>query len=250
VLETLGGNSRFQFDVGEALKTGFYTSGTTGCGKTDIAMYCVDALREEGVNVFIFDPSQDWDARYRSDLLHVSFKAHNPYASVVNNLSELRLSTSIIDISSLTVLQTQEVAEAFAWMLYKHQAELKPEQRKKYFIVYEEAQTVFPQGALRAKRLQNVVRLLTQGRNYKIRIGMITQFAAMLDKDGMKYQRQRYFGWTDEFNDRKYISHFLGDEAAESLKFLKSGEFLYYEPTSGTLKKIRIDPYEIGSKTL
>ena len=239
--ETLGCTSdAFQFDANEAMKTGFYVSGTTGCGKSDIAMYCLDAIAKLGVTCFTFDPTQDWIQRYHFP--RVTFKVFNSSAPIRNDLSSVILSDTVFDISNLTILQTQEVAETFSEMLYRRQASISPERRRRYFVLFEEASNIFPQGSLRAKALQNVVRLLTQGRNYGIRMGLVTQFAAMLDKNALRYCRQRYFGWTDEYNDYKYLKNFLGDDA-EQLKYLEAGEFLYYYPTKGAPQKIRIEPY-------
>ena len=247
--------SEFQFDTEEALKTGFYTSGTPGCGKSDVAMYCIDALRKaeaiplsnsnrvisgEDIHCIIFDPSQDWMERYPAS--HVT--TFN-IGSVRSYIEGIHLNgVEIIDCSNLTILQIQELAELFCRLLYKAQSEIPKDKRKFYFIVFEEAQTEFPQGSMRAKKFQNVYRILAQGRNYNIRVGMITQFAATLDKDAMKYARQRYFGWTSELNDVKYVSHFIGEEEAKALKHFKSGEFIYSFPSENILQKIHIDPYQ------
>ncbi len=231
----------FSFDFEEALKTGFYTSGTTGCGKSDIGMYCADVLRHNGVTVIVFDPSKDWMTRYPIPYV-VNFKVNSSAKPLNGDLSSVKLKDAIFDVSNLTTLQFQELADQFCWLLYKHQAELPPEARSKYFVIFEEAQIVLPEGAMRAKRLQNVVRLATVGRNFGVRIGVITQFAAMVDKSALRYMGQRFFGWTDEWNDVQRISTMVGDEA-EKLKYFKSGEFLYYCPSLGIQDKISIEPY-------
>jgi len=239
LLETL---KPFMFDSEEARKTGFYASGTTGCGKSDIAMLCADALRAADVTVLIFDPSQDWIERYPIDY-HIKFNAPTACSTFNNELPSIKMQDTIFDTSNLTTLQLQQVADKFCFLLYKHQAEQSKATRKLYFIIFEEAQIVFPQGAMRAKHLQNVVRLATVGRNFGIRIGTITQFAAMVDKDLTRYFRQKYLGWTDEYNDVRRLSTLIGEEAL-NLKFLKTGEFLYYKPASGILEKIAILPYK------
>ena len=221
-------------------------SGTTGCGKSDIAMRCVDKLRKQGVICIIFDPSQDWLARYPADqFVKPNTLSGKPF------LAEVRLvGTTVVDISTLTLTQTKTLVENFCENIFLQQAMRMPEKRNFYFVVFEEAQTEFPQGILRAKRMQNVVRLLTQGRNFKIRIGMVTQFAAMLDKDCLKFAKQRWFGWTDEKNDVSYVSEWIGDEQAETLKYFDSGDFLYYFPSHNILEKIHIHPYKQKVKKL
>ncbi len=229
----------FRFDVQESLKTGLYVSGTTGCGKSDVAMYCADELRKQGVTLFVFDPSQDWSKRYPIKTIY-TFK--NPNG--ISHLDQVKLQDGIFDTSTLTVLQYQELADKFCWLLFKYQAELAEEDRKQFFIIFEEAQILLPQGSLMAKRLQNVVRLLTIGRNYKVRMGVITQFASMVDKNSMRFMSQKWFGWTDEYNDVRRIGTMLGDEEAENLKYYKSGEFTYYFPRNFIQEKISIKPYK------
>lgn len=249
---------KFQFNTEEALKTGLYVSGAPGSGKSDIVMMCIDRLRSaknvplpdttrviqgDHIHCVIFDPSQDWMSRYPAS--HVTTLKVDSGQSYLENIH--LNGVEIIDCSNLTILQIQQLAELFSKALYKAQSKIPKEKRNVYFIIFEEAQTEFPQGALRAKRFQNVVRILTQGRNYFLRVGMVTQFAAMLDKDAVKWAKQRYFGWTDEKNDRNYIANFIGDEAAEGLKYFKSGDFLYYWPSSNILEKFHISPYKAKS---
>jgi tRNA splicing ligase len=59
--------------------------------------------------------------------------------------------------------------------------------------------------------------------------GGITQFASMLDKNAMRYMKQRYFGATNERNDVKYVSSFLDNdsELTKKLKVLAHGVFIY-----------------------
>ena len=47
------------FDADEAMKSGVYISGTTGTGKSDIAMYQAEELMKEGIIIIVFDPTQD-----------------------------------------------------------------------------------------------------------------------------------------------------------------------------------------------
>ena len=147
----------------------------------------------------------------------------------------------VFDVSTLTTLQFQEVADKFCWLLFCQQARIPKDERRNCFIIFEEAQIVMPQGVLNSKRLQNISKVLTVGRNFKIRMGAITQFAASVDKGVVKYAKQRYFGWTDEMNDRKYISKFIGEEA-ETLANLQTLEFIYYFPTEKILQPIKVQP--------
>lgn len=233
----------FVFDIDEAMKSGVYISGTTGAGKSDIAMYCADQLRKSGIIVMIFDPSQDWITRYPISYI-VKFLINRSDDALNGDLNRVKLKDAIFDTSNLTTLQYQELADKFCWLLYKYQADLKPEFRQRFFIFFEEAQIVFPEGVMKAKRLQNVVRLATVGRNYGIRLGIVTQFAAMTDKNILRYMAQRYFGWTDEWNDVRRIETMVGEDDAKSLKTFRSGDFLYYCPSKSIQDKIHIEPFK------
>ncbi len=68
------------------------------------------------------------------------------------------------------------------------------------------------------------------------------QYASMIDKDVMKYMRQRYFGYTDEPNDLDYVTGFLGRQHANELAELKAGQFLY--KFGREVKQIKVEPYE------
>jgi hypothetical protein len=219
----------FSLDVNEALKSGVYASGTTGSGKSDIAMYVVDAIKKQYPDAIfvVFDPSQDWQRSsiQRVQTLKSAFIDSIPQQSI------------IYDISTLSIRESQKLIEDFSNKLMQQQADQHGKQR--YFIIFEEAHSYFPEGCLRSRNYENAVRLMTQGRNFKVRFMCITQFAALLDKQAMRYMRQRYFGFTDEPNDVDYISRIIGNEA-QKLSSLEAGQFLYWH---GKLCKIHIEPY-------
>lgn len=230
--------TEFHVDIIEALKSGVYVSGTTGTGKSDVAMYIVERLMKEGITVFVFDPSQDW--RDRSSVPHCV----TVYDHLDLTLGDREHST-VFDISRLTIPDQKRLVEWFCKTIFEHQARILSQDRKQYFVIFEEAHTYLPQGCMKAKAYQNTVRLLTQGRNYKVRMGIITQFASMVDKNAMRYMKQRYFGSTDEPNDVSYIRTFL-NQNADTLKTLDAGQFLYYH--SGKITKIAVEPYQSNSK--
>jgi len=222
----------FEFNLDEALKSGVYVCGTTGTGKTDLAMYIAQELMKHDVIVIVFDGSQDWQNR----------SSIPRFQTLTNSLiNEKILEQSIVyDISKLSIRKREKLIENSSEQLYRYQAETPKQDRKQYFLVFEEAENYFPQGCMRARRFENTSMLMSEGRNYKVRFACITQFSAMIDKQAMRYMKQRYFGYTDEFNDVQYLKAFLGNECQE-LKKLDAGEFLYYH--AGTVKKINIEPF-------
>jgi len=210
----------FPFDYEEALKSGIYISGTTGTGKSDIAMYIADHLMKQGVTIIIFDPSQDWINR--SSIPHYRNPTRNPVRTIPEH-------SVIYDLSEATPRQQQTFVETFCQTIMLTQAMKK--QRKQYFLIFEEAHTYFPEGCMRAKRCQNTMRMMTQGRNYKVRFACITQFASLIDKNAMRYMKQRYFGYTDEPNDVEYVTSMFPKafrpQAERYLRTLKTGQFIY-----------------------
>ena len=229
--ETKSGS--FEVDLTEALKTGIFTSGTSGSGKSDIGMYVAKNFMQYGVIVVVFDSSQDW--LNRSSI--AKYVAVKPHARI-----DIPRESVIFDISHIAILEQQSLVEDFCKRLMLLQASRT--HRKQYFLIFEEAHGVFPEGCLKAKRFQNTVKMMTQGRNFAVRFMAITQFSSLIDKTAMRYMKQRYFGFTDERNDVAYLRSFLGKDV-EQLKTLEAGEFVYY--FAGKTKKIQIKPYESES---
>lgn len=93
---------------------------------------------------------------------------------------------------------------------------------------------------MRAKWFQNTVKMMTQGRNYKVRFMCITQFSSLIDKTAMRYMTQRFLGNSNEPNDVGYLRKIIG-KYAEQLGRLKNGEFLYYN--RGNVRRIEIKSY-------
>lgn len=222
----------FSIDVTTALKSGVYTCGTRGCGKSDLNMMLADRLKEANVIVLCFDPSLDWVKR----------SSIKNYLTVKPNTQiEIPVESQIYDLSVLTLKQQKEFVERFNRALFDYQ--ITYGSHHWYFCIYEEAHQYFMQGVLRSNDMQYTVRLLTQGRNFKISMGLITQFSAMVDKNAIKFMEQRFFGASNEPNDTEYITRFFPknerENVAETLRKLDSGQFL-------SMKRhiISIEPFE------
>ena len=219
----------FNFDISEALQNGIYTVGTRGCGKSDLNMMLAERLMKQGVIVLVFDPSMDWLKRSNVSK-YVTVQPFTPITIPTESM--------IYDLSLLTLPEQKSYVERFNRTLFEHQIQ---NDNQWYFCIYEEAHQYFPQGCLRANAFQYSVRLLTQGRNFRISMALVTQFSSMLDKDTLKFMQQRFFGASNEPNDISYLKGFLGKHAQE-LKTLDSGEFLYFN--KGKISKVGIEPYE------
>lgn len=228
----------FTIDIEELLRSGFYVTGTTGSGKSDIGMYAADKLMQHGVIVIVFDSTQDWQSR-----------SSIPYYQTLQSvhIDEIPKESMIYDIHRLYPDERQELVEKFCAMLYMYQAERPKHMRKQYFMIFEEAQIYLWQNSLKSRKTQNTAMLLTEGRNYKVRFGCIVQFSSMIDKNAMRYMKQRYLGWTNEKNDVEYLRSFIGDKVDE-LKSLQTGQFIYSHPSKNTLEPIEIEAFESTTK--
>jgi hypothetical protein len=221
--------SEFSFDVKEAAQTTTFISGSRGVGKSDIAMYIVDQLTNEGVICIVFDNSLDWVSR-SSISQYITAKS---YMDV-----QIPQQNTIIDISQLTPSEAQSCVERFCKKLFESQIQ---NMANKYFLVFEEAQTYFPLNSIRAKNYQNTARILCVGRNIGISACAISQFPSLADKELIKHSGQIYIGYTTEKNAVNYWKSILGKNANQ-LKELQNGEFLCY--CRNRLGKIQVAPYE------
>ena len=220
-----------KFDIEEGKKSGVYFSGTSGSGKTNAAKSVIKMLMEAGISCYIFDPSQAW---LKSSITNIIVVSALPTDLVVNQ-------STVFDISRLLVSDQKIVVSDFCKGLFAHQVNLPEADRKWCFVFFEEAQIYLQQNSMRANSSAEVMRLITVGRNFKIRYGLITQFPSTIDKLPVKMTKQRYFGYTDEKNDVEYIRSFLGDQV-EELKSLKLGEFIYNKGT--TLEHVQFPEFK------
>lgn len=201
------------FDSTEAMKSGTFICGMTGSGKSDLAMRFAEEMMEEDILVYVFDPAQAWQKQ-----------SNVPNVSTIRNANNIWLpaESTIFDISMMTILDQQTFVENFCRTLFMNRATFDNDPRT--WLVFEEAQLYLPQGALRAKAFQELVRLASVGRNYNIKFCLVTPFASQVDKYVIKLCGQRYFGYTCEPNDIKYLKGYL-EERTDELKKLNAGQF-------------------------
>jgi Mrp family chromosome partitioning ATPase len=103
-----------EFDVSEALKNGAYISGTTGSGKSDLAMYHAEAMIQAGVTVLVFDASQDWINRSSIPYyITIEPNVHFQY--------ELNGKSIIFDMSLLSSKQQKDIVKKICVDVWNHQ---------------------------------------------------------------------------------------------------------------------------------
>jgi len=186
----------------------------TGGGKSDLAMRFAQDVMDADVIVYVIDPAQAWQKQ-----------SSVPQVMTVTDPNRVCVpkSSTIFDISLMTILEQQQFVEGFCKALFMLRA--GSTHRPITWLVLEEAQLYLPQGSMRAKKFQETVRLMSVGRNFDVKFCLVTPFASQVDKYGIKLCGQRYFGYTTEKNDIEYIEGFLDDEA-EKLKVLQPGQFM------------------------
>jgi len=165
----------FTVDLQELYESGGLVLGSKHTGKSDVAMMICERAMRENTIVIVFDPSLDWIER--SNIKR--------YMKPYRNLEKIPSESMIYDVSLLSPLEQQKIVEDFSKKLFGSQAQTR--NRRQYLIVFEESHVYFPQGCMKAKRMQNSVKMLSVGRNVDIAALLISQFASMLDKFAIKH---------------------------------------------------------------
>jgi len=212
------------------LKTGAFISGSKGSGKTTLAMSLADSLMKEGCVVKVFDISGQW--RVKSSI-------PNLFIPISTTLPNMPLNTSVI--FDLTLLTPREMRN-FITKILRHDfmRQVKTAQRNWIVYIFEECQLLIPQGKLRSNLAQEVLRILTVGRNYNVSYIAITQRPATVDTTVLELTDVQFFGKCTGQNDLKKLKNYVPN--VERLKQLKVGEFILIEDSKET--KFKADLFE------
>lgn len=209
------------FDIQESMDTGFFISGTSQSGKTNLAKLLAAKLLNHGISVYVLDVSRAWN--YNSPIANVLRVPHGG-----NSINVQPMRSTVLDLSVLSFEERFRFVNAFTANMYQWCKSFGYKSAPFTFVIYEEAQTYLPNGCFRStKRYSPMIDLVTVGANFNIRFGLITQFPASVDKSPVKISQQRYFGWTTEKNDLDYVQRFIGKEWLSEIRALRRGEFLY-----------------------
>ena len=208
------------FDIALAVDSGFYVSGTSQSGKTNLAKHLVQQLINNGYACYVMDASKAWthDTPIKT-LIAVDTDRHE----------YVWMNSTVFDISALSSRHKVLFVNQFCHDIYRMHVD---GYARKEFIIFEEAQLYIPAGCMRlavrrSSPCESVLDVVTVGANYGLRFGIITQFPALVDKPPIKITQQRYFGWTWERNDVQYLKGFLSKEWIAKLQSLQRGEFVY-----------------------
>jgi len=223
------------FSWEEAMQTGVFICGSPRSGKSNLAFCIADELMKHGVLVYVFDPSQIW-VRESGIPSVISVTEETLKAAFI----EIPRESTIFDISLLKMSKQVEFVEKLSGHIFTERARSKS-YRPSTFLIFEEAQLYIPAGKLSIGAAEELMRIITMGRNYNIRYCLLTQFPSMVDKMAIKSCRQRYFGFCSEMEEQENLRTQIGDSAKE-LETLETGEFFYY--TNGEIRRFRAPRFE------
>lgn len=153
----------------------------------------------------------------------------------------------IIDLSDFNSSESRRFTAAFGTQLYQRKAK----DRSPIHVLLDEADEFLPQ---KPQREQNLVlhafeRLSLRGRSRGIRVLVLTQRPARLNKDiltqcGMLIimrviglqDRKALHDWTGIYGDKATL-----DELNASIATLKNGEAFFWAPTRGIFQRVQVD---------
>lgn len=207
----------FEIDLNEVKRSGVFICGGKGTTKTNLARIIVDKFLSCGYVVKVFDISKAW------------LKSSLPQFYEVKGTHRIDIDiyqSVIYDLSRLTPKHVKKFITNVLAREWKIQVDLEEHQRKWIVYVFEEVQSLIPQGSLRSNEAQVVLRLLTSGRNYNLGFVAITQRPALTDTSVFELCFQRYFARLDGQNDKTKVANYIGAKAYD-LEKLKLGEFFY-----------------------
>jgi len=210
-------NLSFPFDLEESKRSGVFISGISGSGKTNLCKILSTYLKEQDLRIVVFDPSEAW---YDSNIPN--------YQNIIDPNSEIAYPDDhiVYILSYLYPYQQKHIIQQIVQRYFHKQVYTPKDHRRQYCFIFEEAQMLIPQGNLRSLASQEILRLITVGRNFNLRYILLTQRPSLVDTTCIALCGQKYLGKTDEENDKKKCKNWIQDYAQE-LDMLNVGEFIY-----------------------
>jgi len=203
------------FNVEEAQRSNVLISGTNGIGKSLWAMSLASKLQRLGWKVIAVDNVGIW--KDKSDIKTIQF--------VVDNKIKTPTESIIYDISFLKIQQQRKFVEALAHYLWQSRVNVEPNQW--VMLILEEAQLYMRN--VRGKESQELLRIMTAGRNRKIRCTAIVPDLAILDSVFIRLTLQRYhFKLAIEENGKRKFRNYYGKDFCRiATEGLDVGDCLY-----------------------
>lgn len=224
----------FDFDVSEGLKSGTMIIGGRGTGKSNLAKHIVKQLIDNGCIIRIFEVSNAW-------LSDTPIK--NIAEIVPNSVLDIPLNESVtFDLSRLHVKQIKAFVAQIVATEYEIQSNTPKEQRKPKIFVFEDSVISLPKNRLTSIEAEEILRLITVGRNFDLSYIGIVQRPALTDTSLFELSSQKFIGRLDGQNDKKKLRNYIDREYIDMLDSLSIGEFVY------KTKKIAIPLFDSSVK--
>jgi len=227
----------FPVDFEELKRSNILISGTNSTGKTLSACSIADEAMKKGWQVIVFDNAGKFK---RSSNL--------PYFIGVGELSKPKLigETSIIfDLSTMTPDNQREWIEVALKQLWDERINSNPQ--KWTLLIFEEFHLVAK--TVRGDASQQLLRMMSVGRNVKVRCLGITVDLALTDAAFIRLCGQRYHFrlGIEENGKRKYKSYYGKDAVYEATHF-DCGFCHYLHPSYERVKIVKVPEFKSEKK--
>jgi len=208
------------FDHNEAKKTNLLVTGANHSGKTNLACQIASILQRFDWRIVAFDSSGAW--LQQSDIPHyitVNYDADSETFKV-----PLFHSSILYDLTLLLLVEQQQFVDLVLLDLWHQQLEA---QIKLWTMVFLEESQLYCKN-IRGSVAQNILRIMTVGRNQKVRVCACSPDLSLIDPAFIRLCSQRYHAKLvrEENAQRKFRSTY-GRDWCDKATRLQLGEFVY-----------------------
>ena len=207
------------FDFEEAKSTNILISGTNKTGKSRLACNLASILEDSYWQVVAFDNSGTW-----KDISDIPLMVEVNEKHLLRRVPFPVNASLLYDMSTLEPDQQKMFVENIMRVLWQLRVETEPQTW--LMIVLEEFQLYgrYTRGSLS----QHLLRVMSVGRNQKMRILGITVDLALIDPAFIRLCGQRYHAKLGiEVGSKRRFSGYYGKHWTEQAEKLKVGEFIY-----------------------
>ena len=207
-------------DLDEMQRSNLLISGCNNSGKTNLACQIVSILQRFNWRILAFDSSGAW--REQSDIpiyCVVNFDARTESFKVP------LFDTSIIYDMTLLLPSEQKLFVDIILLDLWHK-QLETEKQEWVLAVLEEAQLYCKN--VRGQVSENILRIMSVGRNQKVRVMAITPDLALIDSSYIRLCNQRFHGRLSiEENGQRKFRLYYGSDWLRVTKEHDIGDFTY-----------------------